>query len=78
MSVDFERIVREKERLHITGISRSAWYNMIKKGDAPKGLLLTARSVGWRYSELLKWVETRIPSVSEKNNIYMGGQDASV
>ena len=78
MSVDFERIVREKERLLITGVSRSAWYKMIKKGGAPSGILLTARSVGWRYSELIKWINSRKISVTKRNTIYMDGQDASV
>ena len=51
---------------------------MIKKGGAPSGVLLTARSVGWRYSELSKWLNSRKISVTKGNTIYMDGQDASV
>jgi prophage regulatory protein len=54
-----ERIVREKERRDITGISRAGWYNMTQRGDAPAGLILTGRSVGWLYTDLMIWVSTR-------------------
>ena len=72
MFISDERIIREKERLLITGVSRSAWYNMVKRGHAPEGINLSIRSVGWRYSDILKWMkslESTGPSKKDKGCI---------
>jgi prophage regulatory protein len=52
-----DRIVREPERRQITGVPTSTWYELQKKGLAPKPFPLTARSVGWSFNELTDWVE---------------------
>jgi predicted DNA-binding transcriptional regulator AlpA len=42
-----------------TGIPTSSWYELQKRGLAPKPFPLTARSVGWSFKELAAWVEAR-------------------
>lgn len=54
-----ERIVREAERKQITSISRSQAYQLEKLDLFPKRIQLGTRSVGWRLSELLTWVQNR-------------------
>lgn len=54
-----ERIVREEERRLITSISRSQAYQLEKLERFPKRIQLGTRSVGWRLSELLTWVQNR-------------------
>ncbi len=54
-----ERIVREEERKLITSISRSQAYQLEKLGRFPKRILIGSRSVGWRFSELMDWVQNR-------------------
>ena len=54
-----ERIVREPERRLITGISKSSWNRFEKQGGVPDKILLAGRLVGWRYSDLISWIESR-------------------
>ncbi|PSU04733.1 hypothetical protein C9I92_23240 [Photobacterium ganghwense] len=54
-----DRVIREAERLQITSISRSQAYQLEKQGRFPKRLRLGSRSVGWRLSEIMSWVNDR-------------------
>ncbi|CAH0541813.1 helix-turn-helix transcriptional regulator [Vibrio marisflavi] len=52
-----ERLVKEKDRERITTISRSQAWKLEQKGLFPKRLKLGDRSVAWKLSELLDWIE---------------------
>jgi prophage regulatory protein len=54
-----ERVVRERERRQITGLSTSSWYALQARGLAPRPIGLSQKSRGWRLSELLAWIEAR-------------------
>lgn len=54
-----DRIVREGERVRITGISRSAWWAGEKAGRCPMRRQIGASSVGWLLSELQSWLASR-------------------
>lgn len=55
-----DRILRLKEVMQLTGLSRSTIYAEIAKSNFPKQVPLTgARSVGWLESELVRWVDAR-------------------
>nr|WP_319553519.1 AlpA family phage regulatory protein [uncultured Vibrio sp.] len=54
-----DRLVREEERKFITSISRSQAWKLEQQGLFPKRVQLGIRSVAWRLSELLEWVDTR-------------------
>jgi prophage regulatory protein len=56
-------IAREPERKRITGLSRVSWWRRERAGDAPVRVRLGPRSVGWRRSDLEKWVAAR-PTVA--------------
>lgn len=53
------RIVREPERFHITGVKRGTWKNLEKSGNAPTGIKLSENTKGWRYSDLMAWIEDK-------------------
>ena len=54
------KILRLKEVIQITGLSRSTIYAEIAKGNFPRQIKLTgARSVGWHESSIAQWVESR-------------------
>lgn len=53
-------LVREPVRRQVTGLSRSAWYELMGKGEAPKPLQVGARAVAWRASDLQKWIDARV------------------
>lgn len=54
------RILRLKEVIAITGLSRSTIYAEIAKGEFPKQVQLTGnRSVGWHENVIIQWVKSR-------------------
>ncbi|MER9005920.1 AlpA family transcriptional regulator [Mesorhizobium sp. M0862] len=55
-----QTILRRDEVERATGLPRSSIYDKIAKGEFPKPVPLSARSVGWLESEILKWQEDRI------------------
>lgn len=54
-------LLREPARRAVTGLSRSAWYELMSKGEAPKPVAIGTRAVAWRASDLEKWSESRAP-----------------
>ena len=51
-----ERLVRERERQTLTGLSRTQWWLLERRGLVPARLALSCKSVAWRLSDLLYWV----------------------
>ncbi len=59
-----DRIVREKERRLITSLSRTQACAREREGKFPARIQLSTRAIGWRWSELLGWVEQQSRVVS--------------
>ncbi|MGR5305360.1 helix-turn-helix transcriptional regulator [Vibrio mediterranei] len=59
LATENDRLIREKERCHLTSISRSRALELEKTGLHPKRIVLGKRSVAWRYSEIMAWVKSR-------------------
>lgn len=53
------RIIRLREVIAMTGLSRSSIYMLIKKGTFPAELKLSARSSGWLWQEVHGWMVSR-------------------
>jgi len=53
-----DRAVREPERREITGVPTSTWYDLQKRGLAPKPFRISARCVAWSFNKLTAWVES--------------------
>ena len=54
------KILRLKEVIDRTGLSRSTIYTEIAKDKFPKQVMLTgARSVGWHESSISNWIASR-------------------
>lgn len=56
MSNEGLQIMREKERLSTTTISRVHWWRMERDGLVPKRVKLGKNSVGWLRHEIDKWI----------------------
>jgi prophage regulatory protein len=54
-----DRIIRIREVIEMTGLSRSSIYFLIKKGNFPAQVKLSTRSSGWFRKEIKDWVDTR-------------------
>jgi prophage regulatory protein len=55
----FDRLVKEKERLLITTISKAQAFQLERQGRFPQRRRISNRSVAWLLSELLDWVKSR-------------------
>lgn len=53
---DLDRMVREAECKHLSGLSHSARYKAEKEGRFPKRVKIGLSSVAWRLSELQAWI----------------------
>lgn len=54
------KILRLKDVLETTGLSRATMYKMMTDGAFPKSISLGERSVGWLESEIQDWILTKI------------------
>lgn len=54
-----DRIIKLREVIAMTGLSRSSIYLLIKKGTFPVQVKLSTRSSGWFLSEINSWVVSR-------------------
>jgi prophage regulatory protein len=58
------RLIRKPEVLSITGLSSSSLYRLMEQGNFPPSILISERSVAWKYLDVQRWIDTRI-SLSE-------------
>ena len=59
MAIEESRILRLPEVLRLCGMSKSLLYQMIGEGEFPAPVRIGQRSVGWRYGDVLSWLESR-------------------
>lgn len=52
-------ILRRREVERLTGLARSTIYQYVKGGVFPAPVRLGARAVGWRYADVLDWINSR-------------------
>ncbi len=62
-----DRLIREKERQHITSISRTTAYTLEKNERFPSRKMLGRNSCAWLLSDLLFWIHNP-PKVDNVNN----------
>ncbi len=63
---DEARLIRLKQVMDNTGLSRSYVYALAQKGQFPKPVKLSERSSAWIESEILTWIDERIQQRNEK------------
>jgi prophage regulatory protein len=51
------RILRLKAVLELTGLSRSTLYRKIEHGTFPRQVRISERCIGWRESDLERWLK---------------------
>ncbi len=59
-------ILRLPKVIKMTGLSRSAIYELIADGQFPAQVNLGPRTVGWVEGEVVDWIESRIAARSSK------------
>lgn len=61
--MDTIRIMRRPEVEKMVGLSRSASYAAMDRGDFPRPIQIGRRAVGWHQSSVETWLESRPVSV---------------
>ncbi|WP_371231493.1 helix-turn-helix transcriptional regulator [Pseudomonas sp. QE6] len=54
---EIDRLMRLDEVLHNTGLGRNTVYRRMREGTFPKQVRLGPKSVAWRQSDIMKWIE---------------------
>ena len=54
------KILRLKQVIEITGLSRSTIYAYISDGFFPKQIAIGERAVGWLSDDIEQWIQERI------------------
>ncbi|EKO3708810.1 AlpA family transcriptional regulator [Vibrio metschnikovii] len=62
MSNNNIRLIRFREVLALTGLSRSSMYRFIEENDFPTQVQLGGRAVAWVESEVQDWIRKRVLS----------------
>lgn len=70
------RLIRLKEVMAITGLSRSSIYRYIDEGRFPEAVTIGSRTVAWVDREIFRWVESRIEN-RDSNLLYGYGGDTN-
>lgn len=58
------RLLRLKEVQEMVGLCRTTVLVMVKRGDFPKPIKITARAVAWVEHEVESWIESRQPQLN--------------
>ncbi len=54
-----DRLVRLPELIALTGVSPSTLWRWERQGQFPARIHIGARAIGWRISDINKWLSTR-------------------
>ena len=69
MTEKTNKVLRLADVIDMTGLSKSTIYTYIGNDKFPSKIQLGERAVGWRETEILDWIESR---VSQKQNVGEG------
>lgn len=61
----YSQLLRLKEVMKRTGLSRSMIYELAGKGKFPKQILITERCVGWVEDEVHDWILQRLEAAGK-------------
>jgi prophage regulatory protein len=62
-----DRLMRLPEVEETTGLKKSTIYLLMKRGEFPRSVQITARCVAWPESRVLSFVQERIASIDGTN-----------
>lgn len=54
-----QRIIRLNEVKHLTGLSKSTIYLLIRKEVFPKSIKITDRTSGWMENDISDWIKSK-------------------
>lgn len=54
-----DKLLRLPQVRELTGLGRSTIYRLMDEGEFPRQLAISRGIVGWRESDIQKWIESR-------------------
>ena len=62
-----KRFIKLNEVIHTTGLSRASIYLMIQRGQFPRQLNISERSVAWVSTEVQGWIADKIDASRQRS-----------
>ncbi|SES64228.1 helix-turn-helix transcriptional regulator [Oceanicella actignis] len=62
-----QKLLRLKDVLDVTGLSRSRLYELQARGDFPRAVRIADRAVAWREADIAAWIDSR-PHVGDEQD----------
>ena len=59
MGLEDYRLLKIEEVLSLCAMSKSSLYKMIERGEFPRSVRIGHKSVAWRQSDIVNWLEDR-------------------
>ena len=59
------KILKQKEVVHLTGLSRVTIWRLEQRGEFPEKIVLSPNRVGWIEDEISDWIASR-PRISSQ------------
>jgi len=59
-TLDDLRVIPESEAIHLANVSPASWSRMRQRGETPPLVRISRRRIGYRVSDLKKWIEARV------------------
>jgi len=63
------KILRMRDVNEYTGLARSSVYRLMSLNLFPQSIKLTSRSVGWLETDIKDWIDNRVSSSHEANDV---------
>ncbi len=57
--MDLDRLIRLKEVMALTGLSRTTIWRLEKDLQFPKRCQISPNAIGWRSSAIAEWIDSR-------------------
>ena len=62
------KILKQKEVVYLTGLSRVTIWRLEQRGDFPTKIVLSPNRVGWLENEVSDWIASR-PRISSQQEV---------
>jgi prophage regulatory protein len=59
-----QRLIRLKEVIYLTGLTRSSIYRLMAIGSFPKQIKVGERCIAWSYEQIESWVSDKLKSAA--------------
>lgn len=69
MKTESSNIIRLPQAIAKTGLSRSTIYSLVARGEFPKRIQLSTRSMGFLESEINEWIENKLSQRGQVNKM---------